>query len=61
MGAMIVLLRYGERWKVQRRAMQVAFDQQATYAYRASTHEELDRFLQDISDFQGDLRTKIHR
>ena len=61
MGTMLVVMGYSDQWKRQRRAMQAAFDQQASYAFRPSIHEEADRFLQDIVDLKGDVREKIHR
>ena len=61
MGSMMTALQYGDRWKRQRRLMQVAFGPQESLKFRPAIREEVETFVTDISDFQGDIRGLVHK
>ena len=61
MGSMMTALQYGDRWRRQRRLMQVTFGQQESFEFRPAIQEEVETFISDICDFEGDIRRSVHK
>ena len=61
MGLMTTLLKYGDRWRRQRRLLQLSFGQQESLEFRPGIQEEVDTFIAAICDFEGDVRDQIHK
>lgn len=41
--------------------MQKSFDQQASYSFRHLMLSEVEKFVKDILNFEGDPRRRVHR
>lgn len=57
----MVLLRYNDRWRRQRKIMQKFFDQQASHSFRHLMLSEVEKFIKDILNLEGDPRRRVHR
>lgn len=61
MASMMTLLNYGERWRKHRQLMQTSFGQEESIALRPDIRKELDKFILDLTDSEGDIRSLIHQ
>lgn len=61
MGSTMTMMKYGDRWRKQRRLMQPSFSQQESVAFRPDIREEVNKFVFDASGFEGDIRSLVHQ
>ena len=61
MGSVMTALQYGDRWRRQRRFMQLSFGQLESLEFRPGIQEEVESFISNICDFEGDIRELMHK